>query len=468
LIVPADTHTITQANRGCTRASDSATRSLHTNQNQSFGFAAQPESNGSEHGVFLSFCDLSLSPVTLESVRQRGHFHPTPIQSAAIPIALSGRDLIATAETGSGKTAAYLLPILNRLHDDKVSRLGALVLAPTRELASQIGEEFRMLARNTRMRVAVVVGGESMDRQLRELRRGVEVLVACPGRLVDHLERGTVKLDRIEVVVIDEADRMLDMGFLPQLRRVLRMVKKPRQTLMFSATMDTEVERIGREFLSDPARVRVGDTAAPPRAIRQTIYAVTQENKPPMLLHLLGQKEVNSAIVFTRTKSRADRVAKLLVRNQFKAIAIHGGRSQSQRNAALAGFRSGHYAVLVATDVAARGLDIPDVSHVINFDLPEAADSYLHRIGRTARMGKAGAALSLVMPEDGFSLRGIERMLGVKLDRAKIGGFETPDLHSNKPETIARQPIARQPHPAAWRRNNGPLSGKARIPSARR
>jgi ATP-dependent RNA helicase RhlE len=304
------------------------------------------------------------------------------------------------------------------------------------------------------------VGGESMSQQVREVRAGIQVLVACPGRLIDHLERGTVDLNRIEVVVIDEADRMLDLGFLPQLRRILRVVRKPRQTLMFSATMGSEVEQVAREFLVNPASVRIGDTSTPPPAIRQAIYPVTQENKAPMLLHLLGRNEVNSAIVFTRTKVRADRVAKLLIRNRFKAIAIHGGRSQSQRNAALAGFRKGNYAVLVATDVAARGLDIPDVSHVINFDLPDVPDSYIHRIGRTARMGKAGEALSLVMPEDGLSLRGIERMLGVKLDRAKIVGFEAPDLAAYKPEPVVRQPVVRHPPARNQRRNHGIPSHK--------
>jgi ATP-dependent RNA helicase RhlE len=379
-----------------------------------------------------------LSSTILESVRARGHHQPTAIQSGAIPVALAGRDLIATAETGSGKTAAFLLPILNRLHGNRASGISALVLAPTRELASQIGHEFHLLSRNTRVRAAIIVGGESMSRQVHELRAGVQVLVACPGRLIDHLERGTVELNRIEVVVIDEADRMLDMGFLPQLRRVLQMARKPRQTLMFSATMDRGVEQVAREFLRDPASVRIGDSSTPPAAIRQTVYPVTAENKAPVLLQLLDRDEVNSAIVFTRTKSRADRVAKLLIRNQFKAIAIHGGRSQSQRNAALGGFRAGRYTVLVATDVASRGLDIPDVSHVINFDLPEAPESYIHRIGRTARMGKAGEALSLVMPEDGLSLRGIERTLGARLERAKIGGFEAPDIGIGRRETTAR------------------------------
>jgi ATP-dependent RNA helicase RhlE len=396
----------------------------------------------------LSFSKLSLSPVLLQSIRDRGHRKPTAIQSSAIPLALAGRDLIAIAETGSGKTVAFLLPVLDHLHGNRPEGIGALILAPTRELASQISHEFNLLARDTGLRAAVIVGGESISRQVREVRAGVHVVVACPGRLIDHLERGTIRLDRIGLLVIDEADRMLDMGFLPQLRRILRMAGKPRQTLMFSATMDSEVEQVAREFLSNPASVRVGEIATPPAACRQTIYPVTLESKAPILLHLLSRTEVNSAIVFTRTKSRADRVAKLLIRNRFKAMVIHGGRSQNQRSAALAGFRSGRYAVLVATDVAARGLDIQHVSHVINFDLPDAPDSYIHRIGRTARIGKSGEALSLVTPEDGLSLQGIERKLGVRLERAKIGRFEPLHHAADKPQTMARPPVAHHP---TWR-----------------
>jgi len=369
-------------------------------------------------------------------------------------VVLSGRDLIATAATGSGKTAAFLLPILDRLYRKPGPGIGALVLAPTRELASQIAREFQLLSVSPRMRAAVIVGGESMDRQIRDVRGGVQVVVACPGRLVDHLERRTIKLDRVEVVVIDEADRMLDMGFLPQLRQVLRAVRKPRQSLMFSATMDAEVERVAREFLSDPVRVRMNDTATPPTAIRQAIYPVTQDNKAGILLGLLAREGLNSAIVFARTRSRADRVARLLARNRISVVAIHGGRSQNQRNAALAGFRSGHYSVLVATDIAARGLDIPGVSHVVNFDLPETPDAYIHRIGRTARMGKSGEALSLVMPEDGASLRGIERTLGVRLQRASVSGIAMPDLATVAPERAPRQAIARHASAGAHRKNS--------------
>jgi ATP-dependent RNA helicase RhlE len=392
----------------------------------------------------LSFSALALSPETLRSVRDRGHHQPTAIQSGAIPVALAGRDLVATAETGSGKTAAFLLPMLDRLHGSRTSGVSALILAPTRELAAQIGREFDLLSRNTRLRAAVIVGGESMTRQVDALRSGAQVVVACPGRLIDHVERGTVKLDRIEFVVIDEADRLLDMGFLPQLRRILRMVPKQRQTLMFSATMGAGVEMVAREFLRDPARVNVGEVCAPPASIRQAIYPVTLENKGPMLLELLKSGEVDSAIVFTRTKSRADRVAKMLVRNRIRAVAIHGDRSQQQRNAALAGFRKRAYQVLVATDVAARGLDIPDVSHIINFDLPDASETYIHRIGRTARMGKAGEALSLVTPQERLSLGEIERMLGKKLERATVAGFDAPQIVARKPVTIFRSSAMRR------------------------
>ncbi|MGH7864499.1 MAG: DEAD/DEAH box helicase [Candidatus Binataceae bacterium] len=391
----------------------------------------------------MSFSALALSPETLRSVRDRGHHHPTAIQSGAIPVALAGRDLVATAVTGSGKTAAFLLPMLDRLHGRGSGGVSALILAPTRELAAQIGREFGLLSRNTRLRAAVVVGGESMARQIQDL-RCAQVVVACPGRLIDHLERGTIKLDRIEFVVIDEADRLLDMGFLPQLRRILRMVPKQRQTLMFSATMGSGVELVAREFLRDPERVNIGEICTPPASIRQAVYAVTLENKGPMLLELLKRDDIDSAIVFTRTKSRADRVAKMLVRSRIQAVAIHGDRSQQQRNAALAGFRRGAYRVLVATDVAARGLDIADVSHIINFDLPDASETYIHRVGRTARMGKSGEALSLVTPEERHSLGEIERMLGAKLERATVAGFDAPQIVARKPVTIFRSSAMRR------------------------
>jgi ATP-dependent RNA helicase RhlE len=397
----------------------------------------------------LSFSEFSLSPEILRSITDRGYQEATPIQASAIPAAMDGRDLVATAETGSGKTAAYLIPLLERLHRGhqaakRPAGISALVLVPTRELAIQVAREFAVIARHTRVKAAVIMGGDSMSRQLHELRNGAQVLIACPGRLIDHLDRKTVSLGRIEVVVIDEADRLLDMGFLPQLRQVMRTLPKHRQTLMFSATMASGVRQIASEFLNDPVRVRIGEKTAPPPSIRQTIYPATPDSKGPMLLELLKNGEVESAIIFTRTKSRADRVAKMLTRNGIKAVAIHGDRSQSQRNAALGGFRARTYRVMVATDLAARGIDVPHVSHVINFDLPDETENYIHRIGRTARMGKAGHALSLVTPEERASLARIERALGTDLERERVEGFEAPEISAPKPVKLFRSDSIRR------------------------
>ena len=384
----------------------------------------------------MSFTNFDLSPELLRTVRDRGHHQATDVQLGAIPIAMTGRDLVATAETGSGKTAAYLLPLLDRLHRKKLSGPAAMILAPTRELAAQIGREFSILARHTRLRPAVIVGGESMNQQLNDLRNGAQVLIACPGRLIDHIERGSVRLDKVEVVVIDEADRLLDMGFLPQLRRIMKMAPHKRQTMMFSATMPMGVRHIAREFLDHPEHITIGAIAVPPSSIRQFICPVTQQNKGPLLLAILSRPEVESAIVFTRTRSRAESVSKMLTRNEVRAVAIHGDRSQSQRNAALAGFTKGRYRVMVATDVAARGLDIPDVSHVINFDLPDETENYVHRIGRTARMGKPGIALTLVAPEQRVELGRIERALGITLEREHVEGFEALEIEASKPAKV--------------------------------
>ncbi len=394
-------------------------------------------------GNFLSFSEFSLTPEIVRSVHERGYREATPIQSGAIPPAIAGRDLVATAETGSGKTAAYLIPLLDHLNRSRAGGkrahgISALVLVPTRELAIQVAREFAGLARHSRAKAAVIMGGDSMSRQLHDLRSGAQVLIACPGRLIDHLERATVSLGKVEMVVIDEADRLLDMGFLPQLRRVMRTLPKPRQTLMFSATMASGVRQIANEFLSNPARVSIGEKAAPPPSIQQSVYPATAESKGPMLLELLKDGDVESAIVFTRTKSRADRVAKLLTRNGIKAVAIHGDRSQSQRNAALGGFRARTYRVMVATDLAARGIDIPHVSHVINFDLPDETENYIHRIGRTARMGKSGHAFSLVTPEERVSLARIERALGGDLERERLAGFDAPEITAPRPVKLFR------------------------------
>jgi ATP-dependent RNA helicase RhlE len=393
----------------------------------------------------LSFSVFSLSPELSRSIRDRGHHEATPIQSGAIPVIQTGRDVVATAETGSGKTAAFLIPLIDRLHRERVNWPAILVIEPTRELAAQVVREFRLFARHTNLRAALIVGGESMRRQLDELRSGAQVLIACPGRLIDHLEHHAVSLDRVLTVVIDEADRLLDMGFMPQVRRILKMVPAKRQTLMFSATMDSGAERMAREFLHEPERVSIGDKSAPPASIRQTLCPATHQDKEALLLEILKRPETESAIVFTRTKSRADRVARTLKRQGVRAVAIHGDLSQGQRTAALAGFRRRAYRVMVATDVAARGLDIEGVSHVINFDLPEEPENYIHRIGRTARMGREGHAISLVTPEERISLGRIERTLGITLEREMIEGFEQPEIMAPKPVKLFSSAGGRAP-----------------------
>lgn len=381
----------------------------------------------------MSFSAFELSPEIHRSIRDRGHHHATPIQSGAIPLVLSGRDVIATAETGSGKTAAFLIPLIDRLHRERARETVMLVIEPTRELAAQVAREFQLLARHTKLRAAVIVGGESMRRQIDEVKKGAQVLIACPGRLIDLIEQGVVNLDHINAVVIDEADRLLDMGFMPQVRRIMKMVSRERQTLMFSATMDSAAGTMAREFLRHPARVTIGDKSAPPATIRQTLCPVSFTDKEAVLLAILKRPEVESAIVFVRTRSRADRVCRGLKRRGVHAAAIHGDLSQGQRTATLAGFRRRTYRVMVATDVAARGLDIPGVSHVINLDLPDEPENYIHRIGRTARMGREGHAISLVTPEERVSLGKIERALGITFEREVLEGFEQPEITAPKP-----------------------------------
>lgn len=371
----------------------------------------------------MTFATLKLHRTLIEGVDSLGFAHPTPIQTEAIPQALSGRDLLACAATGSGKTAAFLLPVLHRLIDRPRGATRALVLAPTRELALQIVDEANALARFTGLTAAAVHGGVKMGPQEKAFRRGVDVLVATPGRLLDHFQYDYARLGGLEYLVLDEADRMLDMGFLPDIRRVLRHVPSPEQTLFFSATMPPAIEKLTREILDRPAKVALQRKAAPAAGVEQSAYPVPANLKSSLLVELLNSGRMHEALVFTRTKHRANRLAKHLNRKGITAERIHGNRSQSQRTKALAGFKRGDFRVLVATDIAARGIDVEALGHVVNFDVPNVAEDYIHRVGRTARAQLTGEAFTLVSPEEQEDFGKIERAVGSTIERVRLDGF---------------------------------------------
>jgi ATP-dependent RNA helicase RhlE len=372
----------------------------------------------------MSFSGLDLHSDLVRGVTELGFTSPTPIQREAIPPALSGRDILACAATGSGKTAAFLLPILQRLHGQPSGKTRALILTPTRELAAQIAEHLEGLARHTRIRGAAIFGGVGMKPQEAAFRRGVDVLIATPGRLLDHFQYPYARLEDLEVLVLDEADRMLDMGFLPDIRRVLRHIPSARQTLFFSATMPAPIVTLSREMLRDQVAINIERRSAPAAGITQAVYPVQQELKTALLLELARRGEIGSAIVFTRTKHRANRLAEYLDRHGISAVRIHGNRSQAQRTEALAGFKSGKYRILVATDIAQRGIDVAELEHVINFDVPAVAEDYIHRVGRTARAEATGYAFTFVSPDEEGDLRSIERALGSRLSRVLLSDFD--------------------------------------------
>jgi ATP-dependent RNA helicase RhlE len=371
----------------------------------------------------MPFARLGLHADLLKGIRELGFTRPTPIQDQAIPPALEGRDLLACAMTGSGKTAAFLLPILHRLIGKPRRITRVLILTPTRELAAQILEDFNALAVHTALTGASVYGGVGMGPQEHAFRSGVDVIVATPGRLLDHATRPYAKLDSLEYLVLDEADRMLDMGFLPDIKRILRHIPARRQTLFFSATMPPPIGALASEMLKKPATINVQRQSAPPSGITQAAYPVPQDLKPSLLLELLQRKILQQALVFTRTKHRANRLADFLVQHGIKAERIHGNRSQGQRTQALAGFKSGRYPVLVATDIAARGIDVEALSHVVNFDVPAAPDDYIHRVGRTGRAEMTGEAFTFVTPQDEGDWRAIERAIGRSLPRVTLPDF---------------------------------------------
>jgi ATP-dependent RNA helicase RhlE len=360
----------------------------------------------------MTFDELALIEPLLRAVRAQGYDTPTPIQAQAIPPVLAGRDLIGCAQTGTGKTAAFALPILQQITAKKgTGAIRVLVLAPTRELASQIGDSFRASAQFLQVRGAVVFGGVGKAEQIRKLRNGVDVLVATPGRLLDLHGEGYVKLDKVEHLVLDEADRMLDMGFVHDVKRVLKLVPKQRQTLLFSATMPQAIEALCKEILVNPARVSVVPQATTADKVEQSVHFVQKGDKRALLAKLLRSPDVERAVVFTRTKHGANRLAEALAVHDIRAEAIHGNKSQNARERALNGFKQGTVRVLVATDIAARGIDVQGISHVFNFDIPNEAETYVHRIGRTARAGAAGIAVSLCDPEERAWFRDIEKLI---------------------------------------------------------
>ena len=386
----------------------------------------------------MPFSSLKLHPDLLKGIKELGFTRPTPIQEAAIPPGLAGRDVLACAMTGSGKTAAFLLPILHKLIGRPRGVTRALVLTPTRELAAQILEDLNDLAVHTPITGAAIFGGVGMGPQEHAFRSGVDVLVATPGRLLDHFRMPYAKLAGVEHLVLDEADRMLDMGFLPDIRRVLRHLPQKRQTLFFSATMPAPIVTLTREMLRNPESIQLDRKPAPAVGITQAVYPVPQELKSALLVTLLERGEMQEALVFTRTKHRANRLADYLARHGIKAERIHGNRSQTQRTEALAGFKSGKYRVLVATDIAARGIDVEALGHVVNFDVPKVAEDYIHRVGRTARAELTGDAFTLVSPEEEGELRGIERMVGKRLPRITVPDFD----YTAKPQARFEVPLA--------------------------
>jgi len=391
----------------------------------------------------MIFTELELKPELVRQCEALGYTEPTPIQREAIPVVLRGSDLIGCAETGTGKTAAFLLPIIQRLNEKPRPGVRALVIAPTRELALQIETSYRQLAPKKSPRCVSIIGGMSMSGQREALRRGAGVLIATPGRLLDHLERKSLDLSQVEVLVLDEADRMLDMGFWPSIRRVLEMLPTKRQTLLFSATMSEAIEKIARTTLRNPALIEVSPRGKAATTVEQTAYPVAAASKTALLIDLLEREQLDRVLVFTRTRRGAERLSHILVAREHKANRIHADRTQPQREAALRDFKGGQTRVLVATDIAARGIDVDAVSHVINYDVPTAPEDYVHRIGRTGRAGKTGRAITLVTPAEELSMRGIERLTGQQIERVHLPAFADAQSIMQAAAAKASRPVSR-------------------------
>jgi ATP-dependent RNA helicase RhlE len=410
----------------------------------------------------LKFEQFNLDPRLMQGITRAGYETPTPIQEAAIPAAARGRDIIGTAQTGTGKTASFVLPILNRLINGQRGVPRALIVTPTRELADQINDVVRTLAAGTKLRSATIYGGVGANPQIQALRNGTEILVACPGRLLDLIQQGHARMNRIEVLVLDEADRMFDMGFLPDVRRIIKIMPEQRQTMLFSATFPPEVELLASQSLKQPQKIAMG-ISRPAHTVSHALYPVPAHLKSPLLLELLKRTDTNSVLVFTRTKYRAQKVTQQIQRAGHKVTSLHSDRSQGQRQAALKGFKEGTHHIMVATDIAARGLDVESISHVINYDMPDTADAYIHRIGRTGRAQKTGDAFTLVTPEDNDMIRTLERIMGQPLKRETLEGFdytrpapprtEGGGRGRGAPRDDARRPPRPAPTPKSYGRN---------------
>jgi ATP-dependent RNA helicase RhlE len=413
----------------------------------------------------VSFHQFNLDSRLLAGIKRLGYTEATPIQTAALPAALEGKDLIATAQTGTGKTAVFVLPILQKLLNGPRNRTRALIVTPTRELAEQIHASIGDLGRATNLRSATIYGGVAPTPQVRALRSGTEILVACPGRLLDHLNQGNARLQGVEILVLDEADRMLDMGFLPDVKRILKCLPARRQTMLFSATFPPEIETLAAHTLINPQRVAIG-LSQPAHTVAHALYPVPQHLKTTLLLALLKQTDSNSVLIFTRTKHRAEKLSRQIGMAGFRTTSLHSDRTQGQRLSALAGFRSGHYQVMVATDIAARGLDVEGISHVINYDMPATADDYIHRIGRTGRAERTGDAFTLVTQDDKDMVRTLEKIIGRSLPKHTLDGFNytapAPDrpavnpFKSRRPKesaSPARRPSNRSTHNSTYNRN---------------
>ena len=406
----------------------------------------------------MSFNSFNLHPQITAGVKALGYHTPTPIQDQAIPPVMQGRDVMGLAQTGTGKTAAFVLPILERLMKGPRGRIRALVIAPTRELAEQINTAITDLGRQTRLRSVSIYGGVAINPQKQKLSAGVEIVVACPGRLLDHIGQRTISLSHLEVLVLDEADRMFDMGFLPDIRKIIRHVPDERQTLLFSATMPDDIRLLARDILRTPVTVQV-DPAAPASTVSHALYPIDQHLKTGLLLELLRHTDTESVLVFARTKYRAKRLGQQLEKAGYRAASLQGNLSQNRRQAALDGFRDGSYQILVATDIAARGIDVSCISHVINYDMPDTADAYTHRIGRTGRAAKTGDAFTFITHEDEETVRSIERILGEKIDRRVLKDFEYKKPAPARDTEFARPP--RQPQRRREQNKPGPFRGVA-------